>query len=67
MAEDDAEDVSIDTILTYCGFQEEDERENIALDGFEDFDDIMALTKKDIGDLAKGFAERTAANGKIVF
>ena len=67
MAEDDAEDVSIDTILMYCGFQEDDERENIALDGFEDFEDILALTEKDIGDLAKGFAERTAVNGKIIF
>ncbi len=27
----------------------------------------MSLSEKDVGNLAKGFAERTVANGKIIF
>jgi hypothetical protein len=64
--EEDIDD-DIDTILTYCGFAGPNERLNIAEDGFESFEDIMSLSEKDVGSLAKGFAERTAANGRIIF
>jgi hypothetical protein len=57
-------DDDIDTIPMYCGFDQEANRE-IARDRFETFHDIMALTEKDISDLSKGFAERTAATGRI--
>ena len=42
------EDTSIDTILTYCGFNDPAHRESIAEDGFESFDDIKSLTGKDL-------------------
>jgi hypothetical protein len=43
------------------------DRISIAQDGFESFEDIMSLSEKDVSSLAKGFAERTVASGKIVF
>ena len=61
------DDAEIDTILEYCGFDDEAERESIAEDGFESYSDIKSLEIKDIGSLAKGFAERSAANGRIIF
>jgi hypothetical protein len=60
-------DADINTILTYCGFDTNATRENIVVDGFESFQDIMSLTEKDVSDLAKGFVERTAAAGSIIF
>ena len=66
MEDDDIND-NIDTILRYCGFADEDDRISIAEDGFESLEDITSLTDKDVGNLAKGFAERTVANGKIIF
>jgi hypothetical protein len=51
--------------LAHCGFNDPARRTDIAADGFESHDDVNALTEKDIGSLAKGFAERTTANGKI--
>ena len=70
MADEDmdlVDDYYIDTILEYCGFEDEDDRANIAEDGFESFDDILALSEKDVTSLAKGFAERTDEMGKIIF
>jgi hypothetical protein len=64
---DAAEAVEIDTILEYCGFTDQARRADIAADGFESYDDVNTLTEKDIGSLAKGFAKRTTANGKITF
>ena len=63
---DENED-DIDTILEYCGFEDEKDRANIAEDGFESFDDILTLADKDMTSLAKCFAERTSANGRIIF
>jgi hypothetical protein len=57
----------IDTILRYSGFFVANNRISIARDGFESFEDIMSLSEKDVSSLAKGFAERTVASGKIVF
>jgi hypothetical protein len=53
--------------LEYCGFTDQARRTDIAADGFESYDDVNTLTEKDIGSLAKGFAERTTVNGKIIF
>ena len=61
------EAADIDTILEYCGFDNAGNRANIAADGFESFNDILSLTDKDISELAKGFAELTAAQGRIIF
>jgi hypothetical protein len=60
-------DDDIDTILRYCGFAGANNIISIAQDGFKSFEDIMSLSEKDVSSLAKGFAERTVANGKIVF
>ena len=57
----------IDMILQYCGFDNPDSRTAIAEDGFESFADILSLTEKDVSSLAKRFAERTAADGRIIF
>jgi hypothetical protein len=64
---DAAEILAIDTILGYCGFSVDANRLSIAEDGLESFADMLSLTEKDIGSLAKGFAERTAAQGRIIF
>jgi hypothetical protein len=64
---DPAEAAEIDMILAHCGFADPARRTDIAADGFESYDDVNALTEKDIGSLAKSFAERTTANGKIIF
>ncbi len=61
------EEEELDTILGYCGFADQGERTSIASDGFESYDDIKALAIKDIGSLAKGFAERSVVNGRIIF
>ena len=64
---DPVEAAEMDLILLYCGFTAPGERASIAADGFEVYEDIKILTAKDIGSLAKGFAERTAAAGRIQF
>jgi hypothetical protein len=56
---DPAEAAEIDTILECCGFADQVRRADIAADGFESCDDVNTLTEKDVGSLAKGFAERT--------
>jgi hypothetical protein len=67
MANEEDIDDNIDTILGYCGFAVAKDRISIAGDGFESFEDIMSLLEKDVSSLAKGFAGRTVANGKIIF
>jgi hypothetical protein len=64
---DAAEAAEINTILAHCGFTDQARRTDIAAYGFESNDDVNTLTEKDVGSLAKGFAERTQANGKIIF
>ena len=59
-------DADIDTILQYCGFTTQNQRNAIASDGFEDFEDILQLSEKDIVELAKGFGDRTGAQ-KLIF
>ena len=61
------EAAQIDLILAYVGFIVPDQRISIAEDGFESFDDMLSLTEKDVGSMAKGFAERTQAQGRIIF
>jgi hypothetical protein len=67
MANEEDIDDDIDTILRYCGFAVANDRISIAPDGFKSFEDIMSLSEKDVSSLAKGFAERTVANGKTLF
>jgi hypothetical protein len=55
----------MDTIHRYCGFAGVNGIISIAQDECELFEDIMYLSEKDVSSLAKGFAERTLANGKI--
>lgn len=64
---DAAEAANMDLILEYCGFAADADRTAIAEDGFESYDDMQSLTEKDVSALAKGFAERTAAQGRIIF
>jgi hypothetical protein len=62
-----AEAAEIDLILAHVGFAVPANRISIAEDGFESFADMLSLTEKDIGALAKGFADRTVAGGRIIF
>jgi hypothetical protein len=62
-----AEAVAIRTILTYCGFETDVHQNSIAEDGFESYADLLSLTVKDVTSLAKGFGERTTAQGRINF
>jgi hypothetical protein len=62
-----AEAAEIRTILEFCGFDVDANRISIAQDGLESFTDMLSLTEKDIGALANGFQERTAADGRIIF
>jgi hypothetical protein len=64
---DAVERAAIASILQYCGFDNADHRDLINVDGLESYADMLSLTEKDIGALAKGFAERTVAQGRIVF
>ncbi len=57
----------IETVLTYCGFDLPETRANIALDGFDSFDELMKLSEANIDELAKGFASRRVQDGKISF
>jgi hypothetical protein len=62
-----AEEVAIRTILRCCGFETDAQRNSIAEDGFESYADLLSLTVKDVTGLAKGFGERTTAQGRINF
>jgi hypothetical protein len=61
------EAAEIDSILEHCGFTDQARRTDIAADGFDAHDHVNAWTEKDVGSLAKGFADRTQANGKMIF
>jgi hypothetical protein len=67
MAKEEDIDDDIDIILRYCGFAAANDRISIAQDEFKSFEDIMSLSEKDVSSLAKRFAERTVASGKMVF
>jgi hypothetical protein len=61
------EEIAIDSIFEYCGFTQQAARTSIMEDGLGSYQDMLSLTEKDIGALSKEFAERTAAQGRIVF
>jgi hypothetical protein len=67
MANEEDIDDDIGTHLRYCSFAAANNRISIAQDGFELFEDIMSLSEKDVSSLAKEFAERMVASGKILF
>jgi hypothetical protein len=48
----------MNTILRYCAITE---------DGFGSYEDIIILDEKEITRLAKGFGDRTADQGRIIF
>ncbi len=62
-----AEAANIDSMLSYIGFNAQAERTAIAQDGFESLNDLLQLKDKDIDTMSKGFADRTAAGGRITF
>jgi hypothetical protein len=64
---DAVERAAIDSILQYCGFDSANHRDLINDDGLKSYEDMLSLAEKDIGALAKGFTERTVAQGRIVF
>jgi hypothetical protein len=49
------------------GVNDTQQRISIAEDGFKLHNNVMSSTEKDIGNLVKGFAKRTAADGRINF
>ena len=57
----------VDKVVIYFGFNRSSNRKDIAEYGFELFEDIMYLTEKDIGNISKGFSDRTASNVRIFF
>ena len=52
----------VDNILVYRGFNSSSKRKYIDDYGFESFEYIMLLTEKYIGNLSKGFTDRTTYN-----
>ena len=54
-------------ILTWIGFNNDAERDDIIDDAMTTYDDILCLTIKDITALATDFGNRTAANGRVCF
>ncbi len=62
-----AEAAEIDMILLYCGFTDPQQRLDISRDGFVGYADMNILREKDVSELAKAFADRTQANGRITF
>ena len=62
-----SEALEVDKILEYSGFDDSAQQTIIAVDGFESYDNILALGDSDIANLAKGFSDRTVAVGKISF
>ena len=62
-----SEELYIDKILKYSGFDDLLEQTIIAAYGFESYDDILTLGDSDIVNLAKGFSDRTVSAGKISF
>ena len=57
----------MDTILTWIGFDQEETRERLQAEGFESFDDILAMKEKDVRDLAESYSRRTIADGRTIF
>ena len=48
----------MDLILTWIGFDQAPIRERIRTEGFESFEDLLAMKEKDIWDLANSYARR---------
>ena len=61
------EDNPIDDCLAKCGFTLVDQQVAIHNDGFATFEDFLVLKEKDLDSMAKSFAKRTQANGRIIF
>ena len=57
----------MDLILTWIGFDLAPIRERIRTEGFESFEDLLAMKEKDIRDLADSYAKRTIADGRVIF
>jgi hypothetical protein len=57
----------MDIILTWIGFEQQAIRERIRTEGFESFDDLLAMKEKDIRDLSESYSRRTVADGRIIF
>ena len=54
----------VDMILLYCVFNRSPKHKYIPEDRFESFEKIMSLNENYIGNISKGFLERTEANGR---
>jgi hypothetical protein len=57
----------MDLILNWIGFEQANIRERIRTEGFESFDDLLAMKEKDIRDLSESYSRRTVADGRIIF
>jgi hypothetical protein len=57
----------MDTVLEWIGFNIEATRERIRAEGFEGFDDLVAMKEKDIRDLSESYGRRTIADGRAIF
>ena len=62
-----AEVDQIRQILTWIGFNDNVQRDDIIVDAMTTYDDILCLTIKDITALASDFGNRTQANGRVCF
>ena len=62
-----AEVDQIRQVLTWIGFNDNNERDDIINDAMTTYDDILCLTIKDITALASDFGNRTQANGRVCF
>ena len=57
----------MDIILTWIGIEQPAIRERIRTEGFESFDDLLAMREKDIRGLSESYYRRTIADGRIIF
>ena len=56
----------MDLILTWIGFDQAPIRERIRTEGFESFEDLLAMKEKDIRDLADSYAARSPMAGSFL-
>ena len=57
----------MDLILNWIGFDQPVTRERIRTEGFELFEDLLAMKEKDICDLSESYSRRIVADGRIIF
>ncbi len=57
----------MDTILEWIGFDQEATRNRLQAEGFESFEDVLAMKEKDVRDLAESYGRRTLADGRAIF